>query len=503
MENLLQNVDYAFFFVVDLIISIQRNFIFFAREIGRIVLLIAILSAALNYALTGTGLKENIIKIAKATIFFLIIISIYPRVIGGISTLAMNMAEQSLYPHIRDYFRQVTDTVWETVEHRIVVGQQHVTVDFFQGTTETRNVYRIFTGLVGRNVTRDREGLFGNFSTTRRNNPQMSYTVFAPAAVFNVIFLLAGECFDFANSTSRQFRVFPEFSRILIGLICAFFIILTGIFALLEYLVCFLEFMLVSTVGVILFPLIIWEGSKPWADKYISAIIGFFIKLLFCSIAILLLIYGFISLHAEIFLSGGFQGKIDQIVFIVFVCLLFFLICKSAPSLAQSLLTGSPSLSGTGAISAVGGAIAAAGATMGIARSAGRTVGGAGGAVAGGLVRGGAGMIGTISEASAASGAVRSMGGGRLHQAGAFLSSIGSDAGRLAKAGSLGLTRSLLGAKNAGSNPYSYRERFINARDNEGVGQTFSQHLGERNQDGVTRGNKYAEAHGLKKTHNK
>ncbi|GAB6391799.1 MAG: hypothetical protein MdMp014T_1172 [Treponematales bacterium] len=43
----------------------------------------------------------------------------------------------------------------------------------------------------------------------------------------------------------------------------------------------------------------------------------------------------------------------------LFTCLLFFYLCKSAPGLAQSLLTGTPSLSAAGAVGAVAGAAGA------------------------------------------------------------------------------------------------------------------------------------------------
>jgi type IV secretion system protein TrbL len=323
----------------------------------------------------------------------------------------------------------------------------------------------------------------------------MPCTTVSPAAVFKVIFFIAGQCFDFANSREdKNFNIFPEFSRILIGLICAFAVIITGVFALLEYLICFLEFLLVASVGVILFPLSIWEGSKFMSEKFIGAIVGFFIKLLFCNLAIMLLIYGFVSLF-YIFQNTGFTGKTDQIVFIIFICLFFFYICKSAPGIAQSLLTGTPSLSAAGAVSAVGGAIAAAGATMHIAKSAGVSV-------AGGVAKGGVGMLGSFAEADSASNAVKAAGGGRLHQAGAFLSSLKSDAVDSFNAGALGLTRSLLSGKGGSSsggsggevNPHSWRDSFLNDQGKYGS-QTLSEHLEARESEGVTRANNYITKH--------
>ena len=261
--------------------------------------------------------------------------------------------------------------------------------------------------------------------------------------------------------------------------------------------------MLVASVGVILFPLSIWEGSKPWAEKYIGAVIGFFLKLLFCNLAVMLLLYGVVSM-LNIFSSTGFQGGVDQIIFIVFTCLLFFFICKSAPGIAQGLLSGSPSLSASGAISAVGGAVAAAGATMGLAKSVGGLAAKAGGAVAGGAAKGLFNTAGSLIEANAASNAAKVAGGNKAQQAGAFFSSLRNDAGDSIKAGAYGLTRSLLGGNNGsggsggGVNPHSWRQDFNRPSErigHEGEQQTYSEHFERRKSEGAERGQKYFDSH--------
>jgi len=417
------HVNNAFFFVVDKIIALQGYFLGQALFIGRIVFLIAISSAALNYALTGTGLKENIIKILKATIFFFIVIVAYPKIVGGITKLTFDMANGSIIPSVSSYFAGVTNTEKFDYYYLEQSGGQRTVVQ--------RTVTEV--------LKQDNSHLFGNL-TTNRETPRMNYTTVSPAAIFKIIFFLANDCFSFADNTSNKiFDLASDIKRIALGLLCAFAIIFTGIFALLEYLVCFLEFMLVATVGVILFPFSLWDGTKFLAEKFIGAIVGFFIKLLFCTIAIFLLIYGFVSLF-NYFAAEGFQGTVDQIIFILFVCLLFLFICKSAPGVAQSLLTGTPSLSASGAISAVGGAVAAAGAVAGVAQKAARVPYGLGGNIAG---------------AGQAAAEMKAMGGTGAMQAGAFLSSFGKSTGDSVKSA---LTRGLLGM-GKGRDPSTWQER--------------------------------------------
>jgi len=63
LTNFSNTVNSSFYFVADKLIDLQEFFINQAWAIGRVVLLIAVLSAGFNYALTGQGLKENVIKI--------------------------------------------------------------------------------------------------------------------------------------------------------------------------------------------------------------------------------------------------------------------------------------------------------------------------------------------------------------------------------------------------------------------------------------------------------
>jgi len=419
------NINDAFYFVVDKIIDLQSFFMEQAKSIGAVVLLIAILTAGLNYALTGQGLKENIIKITKATVFFLIVIFAYPKIIGFITSWTFQLAEQSVYPSIKEYFNNVVKTYETEMTSEVDISSADNRIGVGNGNRFT------FTRKMITKETLDRNNLFSNL-VENKDHAQMPYTTVAPAAVIQVILFLAGECVTYADNKKAN-PIIPDFSRILKGLVCAFFLMFTGIFALLEYVICFLEFMLVASVGVILFPLSIWEGSKFLSEKFIGAIIGFFIKLLFCNIAIFLMLYGFISLFYIITgNNNSFTGNTDQMLFIIFVCLMFFFICKSAPGIAQSLLTGTPSLSASGAISAVGGAAAAVGAAASMPKTMGSTIGGAAGSVVGGATK----LSHTLAEAGAAGEAARAAG---RNGAAASLKSLGHNA-------SQALARSIYGS---------------------------------------------------------
>jgi hypothetical protein len=494
-------INNSFYFVVDKISDLQGFFRREARGIGSVVLLIAILSAALNYALTGTGLKENIIKILKATLFFLIVIAAYPRIVSFITSWTFSLARQSVYPSIERHFNETVGTVEEASS---VVAS---------GTTFSGEAYsRTLTNTTVREIRRDSGSLIGGLTSTTSSG----YTVVAPTALLKVLFFISGECFkwaeteeiiipeveatgnavvDAAKNIGRGARValetvktkvknvIPNIGAYIKGYVCGFFIIFTGVFALLEYIICYLEFMLVASVGIIMLPLSIWDGSKFIAEKFIGALLGFFIKLLLCNIAIFLLIYGFISLF-YIISATGFVGTVDQMIFIFFTCLMFFFICKSAPSIAQSLLTGAPSLNGAGAISAVAGAFAAIKTVTSLTHQ--KPLGAA--------LNAGIGTVGTLKEANAARNAVKSLGGDAKAQRGAFFSSLGQSAWDNTKAGALGLTRSLMGINN-GPNPHSWKDSFATAKNANGESLSVHEHYDDRRAEGAKRGGQYAGKH--------
>jgi type IV secretion system protein VirB6 len=314
--------------------------------------------------------------------------------------------------------------------------------------------------------------------------------------VLNTIRLVAGECLNFGDKATKGLG--QNIGKVVKGFICAAFVVVVGCFALLEYLIAYVEFLFVSSVGVILFPLTLYEGSKPFAEGYIKAMVGFFVKLLFCTICIFLMLYGYLSL-ANRFSANNFTGTIEEIIQIVFSSLLFFYICKSAPALAQSLLSGNPSLNAAGAIGVVTGAV-------GGAMAAGRIASNAGQNTLGAAAKGGIGAISTVAQArgafGSASDAVKSQGGsiGQQRSAGfaAARQSVFESAGESIRAGGGDVMRSLMARPLIGNSPHGGgqgTDRF-SAADNfrkpnpDGTRKTMGEFWGEQKRSRSGMGNK-------------
>ncbi|GMO54510.1 MAG: hypothetical protein Ta2G_13480 [Termitinemataceae bacterium] len=470
----METLNTAFFFVCDKLISLQSYFIGVAREIAYVVLLIAICMAALNYGLTGAGIKESVVKIIKATAFFAIMLVAYPTIIDYMTSWTFQKAKGSTYDSIAQFMDNSKTAIAEAADNTAAANKKGTysnTVTKSKAVSDQEDPALYFSGIL---------------KTHRMDGHE--YKVIAPAAAMQAVLLVAGECFRFSDEGNGSILTGKfDLFKIIIGLICAFFVIFTGAFAVLEYIMAFLEYLLITSVGIILFPFSLWDGTKFLAEKLVGAIIGFFVKLLFCNICIFLMLYGFLTI-AKGYSTTPFTGTPDEIVTIIFICLLFFFICKSAPGLAQSLLTGTPTLNAAGAIASSAAAIGAAAKV--------------GGMVASGGAKAAFGAAGAGAQAGAAAGAVKELGGGATAQAGAALKSLGSSAANTVKGGAGDLARSLLGSgggsgggggggAGAGVNRHSETQKFLSEKNADGTKKTFGENIKERTERGTNIGLDY------------
>ena len=478
----MEGLNNAVFFVCDKIIELQAAFIGHAWGVAKVVLIIALCTAAINYAISGSGFKESLVKIIKAFIFFAIVMKAYPSAVGWITTYTYELANTSMYPSIEATLNKTQLDIAENSEYMAVENKKGT-----YGNTVTTS----------EKVSEDKDPrqYFGEM-TKKRTKGETEYTVVAPAAVLRIVLLVAGECFRAADEAPRSGGILdmPDIGMVIKGTICAFFVIFTGIFAVLDYLIAFLEFMFITSVGIILFPTMLWDGSKFLSEKFVGAVVGFFVKLLFCNICIFIMLWGFITL-AKQYTVVPFTGLPDEIISLAFSCLLFFYICKSGPALAQGLLSGSPSLNAAGAIGAAGAAVGAAAAVGGMA-------GGAVKAVAGGAAKAGFEGASALTKAGAAAGAAKTLGGGAGAQAGAFMSSLGGSAKEGLKGAGGDLARSLIGGKGggdggggaggaAGINPHSNRDKLLKEKNADGTRKGLGQHFSEKKSAGENAGLDY------------
>jgi hypothetical protein len=468
------DIDLQYFAILDKFVDMQKYFTGIAWVIAQIVTLICILWTVIKYVINGEGLKEAVVKLVLAYIVFIVVIHSYPSIISGASALVYKMARSSTWDgSMQDNFEyQKTQTITIVSygnDQSIPDGGQIVKRDYVGGKT-------ILTVQVPQG---EKVNYFTDLLQTKSG-----FSTLSPAATMQIIMHAALDALDYATNVGG----ITNLSALFTGFFVAFAIIITGIFGVLNYFICFLEYMLVTAIGVIMLPFMLWDGTKFLSEKLIGAMVGFFIKLLVCNICVFIMLWGFLGLVPT---DPGkvFKGSIDQIVGTLFACFFYFVLCKQGPELATSLLTGSPQLSGGGAMAAVGGAIGGAVGFLSGAKNMAR-------AGAGAIARPAFASAGALSQARSAADGVGQLGGTRGARTGAFFSSLGAQARESVFAKGDNLMHSITGAPSGGISKHDSGASF-NQTDRDGFRQTTGEHMQGRRNEGQNDALKYAIKHNI------
>jgi type IV secretory pathway TrbL component len=446
-------VDAPFFDLLDRLTELQAYFLGQAWFVGRIVMVMCLGLAAVKYAIKGEGLKEPVIKLAIAFISFFILMNAYPSMVSGLNKLIYSWSYASTYEG------GVADALNSSRED----------YDFWQKKKDKNS--EAYSDIIRAVEEAEGSGNAGRKYVLSIHDEKTGYI--RPNAVIRLLMLITEMIMNRANIGFLGKNI-PEF---IMTFLTALAVIVCGILASLQYFICALEFTFITSVGVILLPFMLWDGSKFLTEKLIGAIVGFTLKMLFITIAMLLTFGGYLSL-----MTRPFEGALDQMIYTVFVSLFYMMICQSGPQLAVSLLTGTPQMS-----LMEGAAAAGAFAAAGIAGS--RAAGGAAHAAAQGGVRAG----GAVMQAAGAAKAAGQLGGGKGDMAGAALSSLGSSAAQGMKSMAHGLGRSLYagGGKSGGGGPGTNRfsqSTALNEKTADGHSKTLKEYTGERYRQGQDKG---------------
>lgn len=161
-----------------------------------------------------------------------------------------------------------------------------------------------------------------------------------------------------------------DIGNTLLTWLCCLCLIVGSIFAIIQYVMCILEYSIIASIGIVFVPFVLFDGTKSFAQKIIPALTGFAIKLLVMTLCIFFVFYQYLYLAGT---QMGETSPLDWTVFayIAFMIIISWVLTQNAPQIAMTLLTGNPQLSmgefmqavGTGA--ALGGAAVTAAAVTG------------------------------------------------------------------------------------------------------------------------------------------
>ena len=149
--------------------------------------------------------------------------------------------------------------------------------------------------------------------------------------------------------------------------VLAFCLIAAGVFCVIQYVMCVLEYIIVQGFGAAFVPLYLFDGTKEIPKKLVNVFTGFVIKIIVITICMMFVLNLNLKYAAQQISPSSGSMSLPVFAEGIFIILLSFVLTSNAPKIAMTLLTGQPQLSmgelmqvaatlGTGAMMAKNGA---------------------------------------------------------------------------------------------------------------------------------------------------
>ena len=217
---------------------------------------------------------------------------------------------------------------------------------------------------------------------------------------------------------------FGAFMRYGICWICVIILLATVVAGIIQYLMAIGEYFITTSVSILLVPLMLFDTVKDYSVKIIATLFGQVLKLIVITLMMYFCVYVLMDLAVKMTSNAAQFGVVD-FANVLFSGLLIFIFTSHAPSMAQTIASGSPTMSMNEFMRGVGAAGAGIGAAVGAA------------SLARGMAKGGFNAAASTSRGiatgvmsarnGAASAAARGL--GKKAQVAAAFGNVGSDIG--------------------------------------------------------------------------
>lgn len=140
-----------------------------------------------------------------------------------------------------------------------------------------------------------------------------------------------------------------------IALLLFVVIIVSVACAIIQYVMCILEFIIVQGLGAFFIPFYLFDGTKDLPKKLVPVFTGLLIKIIVMLVCLIFIIYLWLAFVGDIIspANGGILHP-STIAEVLFTVILSFILTSNAPKIAMTLLTGQPQLSMGEFMAAVG-----------------------------------------------------------------------------------------------------------------------------------------------------
>lgn len=188
--------------------------------------------------------------------------------------------------------------------------------------------------------------------------------------VANIIMATEENTTDEKGNTSKKFfsKTWQEINRFIIMIIMVCGIIVAGVCCCIQYCMCIFEYWIVTSLGVLFIPCILFDGTKTYASKLIQLYVAYFIKITIMLLCIFWVFSTYINVAINIIASEK-PATLLNFAYVLFALILGFVVTQNAPQIAMTMLNGTPQLSmgeflHAAGTAAAGAALAKKGATM-------------------------------------------------------------------------------------------------------------------------------------------
>jgi len=146
--------------------------------------------------------------------------------------------------------------------------------------------------------------------------------------------------FNFFTSDFMDFTKvgFLEISALLTKLILPWALMIPIIFCTLEYVVMILEYYMVTSIGVIFIPLLLFDPTKQYGAKLLHLFVSYFLKVLVTTWVCMWCLSNMLSTGLFCMTSNSFTFQV--LAFAIFQMMLSLMISQQAPNIASVLLNG-------------------------------------------------------------------------------------------------------------------------------------------------------------------
>lgn len=187
----------------------------------------------------------------------------------------------------------------------------------------------------------------------------------------NLIKNMEATDFDSSAGTFLEKKLdggFNALTNYIMQLILVIGIIASMIFATIQYVMAIFEYFIVTSMGVIFIPCVLFDGTKTYASKLITLFLSFFVKIT-VSIMCLFFVINMFATNASVIISSGHPCSLANFAYLFFTIIMGFILTQNAPQIAMTMLNGTPQLSmgeflHAAGTAAAGAALAKKGATM-------------------------------------------------------------------------------------------------------------------------------------------